>query len=28
MGFVGNLSGFPAVKEFEYPLRIDQVISP
>jgi len=27
MGFVGNLLGFPAVKNFENPLRIDKVIA-
>ena len=27
VGFAGNLLGFPAVKEFENPLRIDEVIA-
>jgi len=27
MGFVGNLPGLTAVKEFENPLRIDEVIA-
>jgi len=27
MGFVGNLPGFTAVKNFENPLRIDKVIA-
>jgi len=27
MGFAGNLPGFPAVKKFENPLRIDKVIA-